>query len=339
MGERATRGWRIDVSPAPLHRRTLARVEACGTLGMRLFGDRQPERRVSRREAIETAREEKYLQRLSHVLAHGIPTHHMDGSPSRPARPTESEQRPPTPEQGAPSPEQKAANSEEFLEPVVPSVEDPFITLPGAQESALGEYSFGDIILLGDETLGLYNRFIPEKEYDVVYLLERDGSLSPQGIQLAAHGARTIGRLPAAMARRCFSQMAWDRDLIVFHLYEFSDVSRVPHPTATRNAEGKVVTKHMPSETPAAAREPASPLQRGRRFAVSFGDRSWEAIYWGHDEQGALVAHSTTGEWQLMHLDLKRFGGAIQFRELLSREELAEIERALLATSEREGEA
>jgi hypothetical protein len=307
---------------------------------MRLFSDKGPDRQDPqriKRETRESVREQQYLQRLSHMLEHGIPTHRAGSdapqSSESPA-PSPPPRKPAERTESAPEPV-RTPTRDESLRPTEMSPEDPFITLPGASESALGEFSFGDIVLLGDDSIGLYNRFIPEKEYDVVYLLEADGSLSPKGVLLSAHGGQTIGRLPATMARRCFSQMAWDRDLIVFHLYEFSDTKRVPHPTVARNADGKVVTKHHAAETPQeeVARERTSPLTRGRRFSVSFGDRTWEAIAWGHDEQGALVAHNTTGEWALMHLDLRRFEGAIQFRELLSREELAEIERALLAST------
>lgn len=45
------------------------------------------------------------------------------------------------------------------------------------------------------------------------------------------------------------------------------------------------------------------------------------------------MAHNTTGEWGLMHLDLRRFEGSIKFLEMLSAGELAEVERGLLAAS------
>ncbi|NUP89507.1 MAG: hypothetical protein HUU25_06775 [Candidatus Sumerlaeia bacterium] len=296
---------------------------------MRLFGasraddgPREPERQRSRREEIEHAREKQYLQKLAQMIEEGRPAHLSSGPSPLPRTPKPSAFPPPDP---APAPPDEPL-------PTAPSTaDDPFVPLQGGEVSAAGDYSYGDIVLLGEEDLAIFNRFIPEKEYDVVYMLQRDGSLAPKGIPLAAHGARVIGRLPAQMTRTTCQQMAWDRDMIVFHLYEYGDTARVPHPTVARNHEGKAVTVHHASESP--ERESANPLRRGRRFAVMFGERRWEAIYWGHDDQGALVAHNTTGEWGLMHLDLRRFEGSIKFLEMLSAGELAEVERGLLAAS------
>jgi hypothetical protein len=63
------------------------------------------------------------------------------------------------------------------------------------------------------------------------------------------------------------------------------------------------------------------------------GDRMWEAIHWGRDEQGALVAHRTSGEWALMHLDLGRFRDSLTYHEVLAPEIIQEIERSLVANS------
>jgi hypothetical protein len=296
--------------------------------------DREPRQR--HREVVETAREEQYLKKLSHAFEKGIPTHRVHRPDSTPPQTApEPTSPPPTPE-ATPEPVSESPVSvaktkpraEESLPVADISSEDPFIQLPGGDESELGEYSFGDIVRLGESTIGVYNRFIPEKEYDVVFILRPDGSMEPQGIPLAAHGAQTIGRLPAGSATKCCTDMVWDRDLIVFHLYEFSSTTLIPHPSTPRGLDGKVVETHHATETPQS--EHRSPLVRGRRFSVMFGDRRWEAIYWGHDEQGALVAHNTTGEWSLMHLDLRRFDGSIEFHEVLSREDLSQIEQNLL---------
>jgi hypothetical protein len=284
--------------------------------------------RQRHREVVEAAREEQYLKKLSHAFEKGIPTHrvHRPGSTTEPPSAPESSS-PPATESPVPvvEPQPKA---EESLPLVDISSEDPFILLRGGDESELGEYSFGDIVRLGENTIGVYNRFIPEKEYDVVFILRPDGSMEPQGVPLAAHGAQTIGRLPAQSTTKCCTEMVWERDLIIFHLYDYSSTVLIPLPTTTRGLNGRVVETHHASETPQS--EHRSPLVRGRRFSVMFGDRRWEAIYWGHDEQGALVAHNTTGEWSLMHLDLRRFDGSIEFNEVLSREDLSQIEQNLL---------
>lgn len=276
---------------------------------------------------METAREEQYLKKLSHAFEKGIPTHRVHRPETKPPRSAPEPASEPVNEAPVSVAEPKP-QTEESLPVADISSEDPFVQLPGGDESALGEFSFGDIVRLDESTIGVYNRFIPEKEYDVVFILRSDGSMEPQGIPLAAHGAQTIGRLPAAAATRCCTDMVWERDLIVFHLYEFSSTALIPHPTTARGLNGRVVETHHASETPPS--EHRSPLVRGRRFSVMFGERRWEAVYWGHDEQGALVAHNTTGEWSLMHLDLRRFDGSIEYHEILSREQLAQIEQNLL---------
>ncbi len=306
---------------------------------MRIFfgggkDDRLSQRQRRRQEEVEHAREERYLRDLSRALEGGKPVYklHEKEKIEEPVRaeataPPEA----PAPQGAAAEQQPPAEKGEGQLVPAPSSNEDPFISLPGDEISPLGGYSYGDIILLSDDTIGIYSRYIPEKEYDVVHMLRPDGSLDPKGLPLAAHQATTIGRLTAAGVRHCFLTNSWERDLIVFHLYEYSHTKRVPHPTVPRNSEGKPVTAHHASETPEA--EHRSPLVRGRRLAIGFGDRTWEAIHWGHDEQGALVAHNTSGEWALMHLDLSRFEASIDFLELLEPEEIQEIERGLIASS------
>jgi hypothetical protein len=55
----------------------------------------------------------------------------------------------------------------------------------------------------------------------------------------------------------------------------------------------------------------------------------WEAVYWTSDELGPILAHDTNREWSLIHMDLSRFKDAIEYGELLSEEELEEIEQSL----------
>lgn len=305
---------------------------------MKLFGGNRAEQkapektRVSRRlEAVEQAREEQYLKKLSNAVEKGIPTHKLNSDME--SKPQAARQPPASPSpNGNPLPPRPAKTDEpEAITPAAFSAEDPFVKL-GDDETAIGDFSYGDIVLLGDDSIAIYNRHIPEKEYDVVYMLQPDGSLEPKGVPLTAHAGRTIGRLPASACRRSCTNMAWERDLIIFHLYEFADVARIAQPTVKRNANGKAVQTHHASETPHV--EHRSPLVRGRRFSVIMGDRAWDAVYWGHDEQGALVAHRTTGNWTLMHLDLRRFQGSIKFQDMLEGDALAEVEQALLAAAD-----
>ena len=73
---------------------------------------------------------------------------------------------------------------------------------------------------------------------------------------------------------------------------------------------------------------------------ISFGPgKSWDAVYWGRDLLGHVLAHRTHKEWALMHLDLKRFKDTIELGEFLDDEEIASIQRDIMNTQERgEGE-
>jgi len=303
---------------------------------MKLFGggkrDRDAEAReaqIRRRESVQNAKEAQYLQRLSSMIEKGRPLHAINHD----TRPKQAPK---------PKPLSDSGGGEE-LPKAPPSGEDPFISLPGGHASKGGEFSFGDIIHLRDGTIGIYNRFLMEKDYDVVYKLQPDGSLRPTGIPLAAHGAETIGRLPNSHTKRICSDKAWERDLIIYHLYEYEFTRRIPEPLGDAEEDGrepnlpapqapappKPKPIHHTADTPEA--EHRSPLIRGRRFSVNFGDRRWEAVYWGHDDQGALVAHRTSGDWKLMHLDLTRFEASLEYHELLVGDDLAGIEQALMA--------
>ena len=73
-------------------------------------------------------------------------------------------------------------------------------------------------------------------------------------------------------------------------------------------------------------------VTRGRRVLIHFGPgKAWEAVYWGQDDQGAVVAHRTHNRWSLMHLDLARFRDTMEVGEELDAEEIADVERDLAA--------
>ena len=58
-------------------------------------------------------------------------------------------------------------------------------------------------------------------------------------------------------------------------------------------------------------------------------NRAWEAVYWGRDEQGPVIAHNTSGQWTLMHLDLDRFASSIEFLGDLDPKDLHDVEKTL----------
>ena len=76
-------------------------------------------------------------------------------------------------------------------------------------------------------------------------------------------------------------------------------------------------------------RHRAAPWSVGRMLKINVAGRIWESVYWTSDEIGPIVAHDTNREWALMHLDLSRFGDAIEYGEVLDATRLAEIGKSL----------
>ena len=64
---------------------------------------------------------------------------------------------------------------------------------------------------------------------------------------------------------------------------------------------------------------------------IRFGNNVWDAIYWGKDDQGHVVAHQTNNQWALMHLDLDRFGNGVQVDPNPDLALVEQIEKSLLA--------
>jgi hypothetical protein len=127
--------------------------------------------------------------------------------------------------------------------------------------------------------------------------------------------------------------MRWNRDLIAPNCKNKEDVDRIPDPGETDEEEaqpeaaretGDARGKSEDSEpnshevedlvaSEAASKVVEEPprgkmrIRRGQRLTLKFGNRNWEAVYWGKDKKGSVVAHMTHGHWTLMHLDLNRF--------------------------------
>jgi hypothetical protein len=188
----------------------------------------------------------------------------------------------------------------------------------------------GSILCLGEHTLAIFKQSVPAKGYDLVNTLLPSGMMKMQGVALNGHAVQEIGAIGQPYLDQLQSQMRWNRDLIVFHCYRYEDVARIPAaPTAAESApmagpEPQPVRvapsnpTYAPSQTaaPQPAYQPVPPpppedprksLKRGQRIQVRFGHKAWDAVYWGQDDQGQVVAHQTYNNWSLMHLDLDRF--------------------------------
>ncbi len=190
------------------------------------------------------------------------------------------------------------------------------------------QYLPGTILYFEDQTVAIYGRQMKDKDYEMVYALGTNGRLKPQGIPLANYDVRPLGRIAPAYLEKLAASMKWDRDLIIFHLLEYEDCPLIPEITATNGHEASspqsstgVPKLPLPSSTAA-----PQPLTRGRKLSIVFGKQNWNAVYWGTDELGTVVAHKTHDHWALMHLDLKRFKDGIVHGEMMSPAELAEVE-------------
>jgi hypothetical protein len=103
-----------------------------------------------------------------------------------------------------------------------------------------------------------------------------------------------------------------------------------PEPTYAPESEPSYAPQ-VPEETELPPPPPPrNPLERGRVIRINVGPgKVWEAVYWTSDELGPILAHDTNREWSLIHMDISRFKDAIEYGELLSEEELEEIEQSL----------
>lgn len=185
-----------------------------------------------------------------------------------------------------------------------------------------GSYLPGVILYFEDATIGVYKGRVKGKDYDLVYILQPDGRVQPQGVALQSYDTRPIGRLAPTYLDQLTARQRWERDLVIFHLLDFEDRALVPVVTATPSSEAvplPVIPKGPTGD--------AGPMTRGRRLTIAFSpQQKWDCVYWGTDELGTVVAHHTHDRWSLMHLDLRRFGNSIQTGNMLGPEELRQVE-------------
>lgn len=223
----------------------------------------------------------------------------------------------------------------------------------------------GVIMRFDDGSVAIYKDAVSGKDYALFYFLEPNGVLVPQGIFLDQYESQRIGQLPPDLFEAMIRMRRWDRDAVIYHLdrFEFAGHIRaisVAQPMKVEGGEGypPIHERQTPrqasptvSPPPRAIPETAEPkapeappvyepelppppprslLERGRVIRISVAPgKVWEAVYWTSDELGPIVAHDTNREWSLMHLDLSRFKDAIEYGELLSDEELEQIEESL----------
>ncbi len=217
-------------------------------------------------------------------------------------------------------------------------------------QDAQGNYLPGTILLFEDGNVGVFKESNPVKDYDIVYMLKEQGRLAPQGIPLYSYDVEPIGRLSQLCLDQMMKSNLWERDMIVFHLLKYRDCSHVPaagkgaqttgYSSATASAQSTNPSFgetdldddfDIPGEVESAGNEDASAnsqLTRGRQLVIQFDkSRKWNAIYWGKDELGHVVAHNTHDEWTLMHLDLDRFKDSMEYGDVINHKTLQQMER------------
>lgn len=101
-----------------------------------------------------------------------------------------------------------------------------------------------------------------------------------------------------------------------------------PEPRAdTRPAAEPRVYDHRPR---AERDRPERPkLRRGVPISLMFGGKKWDAVYWGRDARGTVIAHRTHRTWEIMHLDLEQYKDSMVVADDVDEEKLDEIMRFL----------
>ncbi|MGF1572109.1 MAG: hypothetical protein ACFCU1_03485 [Sumerlaeia bacterium] len=186
---------------------------------------------------------------------------------------------------------------------------------PGASQ---GTFPTGTILRLEDQTLCIYKDIRPDKDYEVVLMLLPDGSVKAQGIALETYDLKSIGHLPPEFVLSMQRKKQWTRDEIIYHLSSFDYCAFVPQIQGPQPARASQVIAKPTFNV--AAEETEKMLVPGRELTISFGpNQEWKAIYWGEDDLGTIIAHSTNNNWTLMHMDLTRFLESIKYGQVVDR--------------------
>jgi len=237
-------------------------------------------------------------------------------------------------------------------------------SVPASTKSDSRSVGPGAIVRFDDGSIGVYKDAVSGRDYALFYFLQPDGQFVPEGVFLQSYQAKVIGHLPENYFSELRDKSSWDRDLIVFHLNEYEHVGFLNNlaeheerkPKNTTPAKNTVVTpvpaspEPQKSAAPANEAQPQSPepapvpasveatptsnegLVKGRKFQIKFGGKQWEAVYWTSDEQGAIVAHATHGNWSLMRLDLERFKDSLELGEIVDGDTMTAIAESAAST-------
>ena len=191
------------------------------------------------------------------------------------------------------------------------------------------EYEPGTIIKLEDGSIAIYKQKVTGKEYNLVYILDpQTGKATPRGIFISGYNVEKIGKLSDEVLENIRKSLTWNRDAIIFSLDKFEFCSLIPE---IKSSIKEPIDKKSPIPTPKPVEKKVKSLfQKGRRITISFGDKEWDAYYWGADELGAIFVYFANGHWTAMHLNLRRFGDSIRYGEILSTNKIKEIDFSII---------
>ncbi|MFC1601200.1 hypothetical protein ACFL34_02500 [Candidatus Sumerlaeota bacterium] len=225
---------------------------------------------------------------------------------------------------------------------------------PASEPQATAGDGFGQgaILCWDGPTFAIYKECVESKGYDLVYILSATGSLVPRGLALHAYLPEQIGLIPAKLFEEFERELTWRRDAVIFHLFDYRYCGSIPQigqspkqpapaeapapaqdestqAPAPEQASTPLTAESAPKPEPAPAPAQRPSLVRGAFFTLRMGKQQWDAVYWGKDVQGAIVAHNTNGSWDLMHLDLEKFRDSLTITGNLDPEAMREIEADL----------
>lgn len=254
----------------------------------------------------------------------------------------------PTPRQ-APEPKSQPAPEPSQEAPLAPEPPSGMARQPHNYKDWVREVDFydakgdlipGTILLFEDGAVGVYKEAHPQRDYDVIYMLKESGKIIPQGMPLYNYDVSPIGRLSQGCLEQLLRSGTWERDMMVFHLLKYPDRRHIPEIRKIDSGEHQISTgssenvsqwqvKKLPASEAAlkdenAREQPA--FTRGRRLTINFGNQRWDAVYWGKDELGHVVAHDTHEKWNLMHLDLARFKDSITLHDFAGDDVIQKIQ-------------
>ncbi len=235
----------------------------------------------------------------------------------------------------------------------------------GDPDSVQRTWQPGMILSINKHTLGVYKKFMPESAIHLVAILCSDGFIKIQGISFKGMEVDEIGNLTPELFKHLESLSKWERDLIVFHCYRYEDTFRIPIPSVSGKPSPKKIqpnelnhfgavsesdkdndisnnevmksdagTNQAVDHEPAAPEEimhltsqnPIAGMQRGQRVQIQMGMKLWNAVFWGCDMTGMVVAHNTCKKWSLMYLDLHRYRNSLKIDPQIDQGLIQEIQ-------------